>query len=125
MTRSGALTPYLRALLGDEGLVHFCQAFGGTRAYIPFKLDDDHEIVAAVGRELADKLSRRMAPATIRVPLARRERALWYRDREKLSNAVIARKLGITETGVEKLFGREDLPDQRRKSSNPAQLDLL
>lgn len=105
--------------------MRFCQAFGGTRLYVPFKLADDHEIVAAIGRELAEKLSRRMAPWTFRVPLARRERALWYRDHEKLSNAKIARKLGITETGVEKLFGREALPDQRRKSSNPAQLDLL
>jgi DNA-binding NarL/FixJ family response regulator len=125
MIRAGALTTYLKGLLGDEGLVRFAQAFGGTRVYVPFKLADDHEIVTALGRELADKLSRRMAPATIRVPLARREIALWHRDVEKLSNAAIARKLRITETGVEKLFGREDLPDQRRGSSNPAQMDLL
>jgi hypothetical protein len=121
----GPLTRQLLGLLGEEGLVKFCQAFGGTRLYIPHKMSDEHEIVQVVGRELADKLNRRMAPCNIRVPLARRERALFYR-RQGLSDARIARQLGITENGVGKLFNREeDLPDRPGKSSNPAQLALF
>lgn len=121
----GQLMIHLRAVLGEVGFVHFCQALGGTRVYIPYNMREDNEIVAAVGRDLADKLSRALAPATIRVPLARRDRALYFR-REGLSNTLIARKLGITETGVEKLFGRErDLPDRPGSAKNDPQLPLF
>jgi len=121
----GSLKTHLAAVLGQEGLVRFCQALGGTRVYVPYKLADDNDIVEAVGRELADKLSRSFAPATIRVPLARRERALYYRA-GGLSDARIARLLGITENGVGKLFAREaDLPDRPGKGTSPTQLDLF
>jgi len=125
LSRDGQLTIHLRAVLGEEGYVRFCQALGGTRVYVPWNLRDDSDVVEAVGREAADKLSRRFAPATIRVPLARRERALYYR-RQGLSDAAIARKLGITENGVGKLFRREqDLPPRPRSDKNPSQLDLF
>jgi len=123
--REWALKSHLRAILGEDGFVAFCQAFGGTRLYVPYNLKDDHEVVTALGRELADKLSRKMAPTTIRVPLARRERALHYRKAGK-SNAQIARLLGITESGVDKLFAREqDLPDRPGRSRTSPQLDLF
>lgn len=122
---SCSLKTHLRAILGDEGFVLLCQELGGTRLYVPHKLADDHEIVQIVGRDAADKLSRELARAQIRVPLARRERALYWRMKG-LSAARIARKLGMTETGVDKLFAREaDLPDRPGKSSNPAQLALF
>ena len=122
----GRLLTHLRAVLGEEGFVHFCQALGGTRVYVPYKCRDDNEVVAAIGREMADKLSRALAPATIRVPLARRERALFFRGTQGMSNAAIARKLGITEGGVNKLFARErDLPDKAGSGRSPAQPNLL
>lgn len=121
----GQLTIHLRAVLGEEGFVLFCQGLGGTRVYVPYTMRDENEIVRAVGREAAEKLSRALAPATIRVPLARRDRALWYRA-AGLSNAQIARKLGITESGVIKLFGREaDLPDRPGKAKSTGQLTLF
>lgn len=125
LTRDGRLTLHLHSILGEDGFVRFCQALGGTRVYVSWKLSDDHDVVQAVGREAADKLSRQLAPATIRVPLARRERALYYR-RQGLSDAAIARKLGITENGVGKLFRREqDLPPRPRSAKSPSQLDLF
>lgn len=125
LSHDGRLTAHLRAILGEEGFVHFCQALGGTRVYVPYKCGEDSDIVEAVGREAADKLSRQLAPATIRVPLARRERALFYRA-QGLSDAAIARRLGITENGVGKLFKREaDLPDRPGSAKRPAQLDLF
>ena len=121
----GQLTLHLRATLGEEGFVRFCQELGGTRIYVPYQMRDENEIVRAVGRDLAEKLSRALAPATIRVPLARRDRALFYRA-QGLSNPQIARKLGITESGVFKLFGREeDLPERPGKSRTQAQLTLF
>jgi len=125
-TDAGQLKLHLQAILGEEGFVRLCQELGGIRLYIAYSLRDDHDVVQALGRELADKLSRALAPATIRVPLARRERALWYRNREGLSDARIARRLGMTETGVTKLFAREaDLPERPGRGKETGQLPLL
>ncbi|MEA3264151.1 MAG: hypothetical protein U9R07_11790 [Pseudomonadota bacterium] len=121
----GKLKLELQAILGEAGFVRLCQELGGTRLYVAYQLRDDNDVVEAVGRELADKLSRALAPATIRVPLAKRERALFYR-RQGLSDAKIARKLGMTENGVGKLFAREaDLPDRPGRGKEPAQLSLI
>lgn len=125
LSYQGHLAQQLKGILGAEGFVQFCQAMGGTRVYVPYVMRDGNEIVRAVGQELADKLARAMAPATIRVPLARRDRALYFRA-AGLSDAKIARQLGITESGVCKLFGREtDLPERPGKATSPAQLDLF
>jgi hypothetical protein len=43
-----------RELLGEEGFILFCQAFGGTRVYIPSTMHADHEIVRSIGRQLAE-----------------------------------------------------------------------
>jgi hypothetical protein len=119
------LTLQLQKILGMEGFVRLCQALGGTRLYVPHAFRADHDLVGAVGAELADKLSRAMAPATIRVPLGRRERALQYRA-EGMSDAKIALQLGITENGVGRLFAREpDLPDRPGSAKNERQLTLL
>lgn len=95
----------LLELLGESAFVHLTQAFGGTRLYVPHIIGDDHEIAQAIGPDAARRLSRRHAPDIIRVPLARCIRARHYRALGD-SNARIARKLGITETGVNKLFRR-------------------
>lgn len=107
MVNDGELSSQLHDLLGKEGFVLFCQEFGGTRVYIPRKLWDNNDIVQAIGRERAGRLSAAFAPATIRVPLARRERALYWRA-QGLSHGRIALKIGVTETAVNKLFQREE-----------------
>lgn len=123
--RDHHLTLQLQSILGTDGFIRLCQVLGGTRLYVSYSFRDDHELVEAVGRELADKLSRAMAPANIRVPLARRERALHYRA-QGLSDAKIARLLGITENGVGKLFRREvDLPDRPGSGRSVEQLTLF
>lgn len=124
-TDQGRLTLHLQAILGMDGYIALTGQLGGTRLYVPYAFADDHGVVLAVGRERADKLSRAMAPATIRVPLARRERALYWRA-QGLSDALVARKLGMTENGVGKLFAREEaLPDRPGSASNDPQLSLL
>ena len=115
------LSRHLLQLLGEEGFVRLCQELGGTRVYIPYTCREGGDLVEALGHDLCEVISKALAPATIRVPLARRERALFYR-RQGLSNARIARKLGITETGVNRLFAREPAPPV--KPAHP-QLQLI
>lgn len=116
-TRPG---PELDALIGEEALVRLAEAFGGTRLYVPESMPRDHEIVQAIGAEAAKRLRDRLAPDVIRVPLARELRARHYRAAGK-SNAQIARALGITETGVDKLFARVL---KREPATQPSLFDL-
>lgn len=122
MIEEEVLIKRVRAILDEDSFVLLAQELGGTRVYLPLKLSDDHDVIGAIGRTAAEALVRELAPAWLRVPLARRERALYWRARG-LSNARIARKVGMSETGVEKLFRREeDLPP---KPSSGRQLQLL
>jgi hypothetical protein len=115
------LAPELAELIGERAYVRLAEEFGGTRLYVPATIGPDHDIAKVVGLSAARILSERLGgAATIRVPLAREARARQYRA-AGWSNAKIARALGITETGVDKLFGR--MPDAPAKGSN--QLDLF
>lgn len=115
MKHEAHLTAYLRDLLGEESFVRFCQAFGGTRVYVPLKVKRGGDIVRAIGEEAARRLVDARAAEWIRVPLARRDRALFYYSRN-MSQADIALKLGITENGVQKLLYREpELPTRQLK----------
>lgn len=105
--------PDLLKLIGEPAFVALAEAFGGTRLYVPTKIDDQHEIAKAVGIDAARQLSRRLAPDQIEVPLARDLRARHYRARG-LSQAEVARRLGMTENGVRKLLkrtGGDSAPD--------------
>lgn len=117
---TGRVAQELLTLIGEAAFIRLAESFGGTRLYVPTRLPDDHEIIRAVGPKAAALLVERLAPDTIRVPLARETLARHYRA-EGQSNAQIARALRITETGVDKLFQR--LPDAPLKGSN--QLDLF
>ena len=116
---SEALTASLKALLGKEGLIALAENFGGRRLYVPAEMKPDHPIAAALGAEGAKKLASLYSPAQIRVPLARELRARHYRANGD-SNGEIATKLGMTETGVDKMFDRMANPPDK----GSAQLSL-
>lgn len=101
------LSEALLARLGAESFVALVEAFGGTRLYVPHTIADDHEIARAIGTAAALRLAQRYAPDTLRIPLAREFRARHYRA-HGLSNAQIARKIGLGETAVNKIFARMD-----------------
>jgi hypothetical protein len=103
------LSSELIGLLGEAAFVALTERFGGTRLHVPRSIGPEHELAQALGQEAADRLARSYTSATLRIPLARELRARHYRA-QGLSNAQIARKLGITETGVDKLFRRMASP---------------
>lgn len=116
------LSDELIALLGEPDFVRLVEAYGGIRLYVPVGATAT-QLSEALGETVAARLATRYACCHIRVPLARDLRARHYRE-AGLSNAEIARKLGITESGVVKLFGRT--PKQyRRKRADPRQIDLF
>ncbi len=123
---TGRRVPELETIIGEAAMVRLAEAFGGTRLYIPANIYADHDIAQAVGMEAATRLSERLAPDYVRVPLARDLRARHYRAEGK-SNAQIARALGITESGVDKLFSRIGPPsaDKAATQVDTNQLDLF
>lgn len=98
------LTSELHDALGDAGFLKLTDAHGGIRIYIP---KDPHGSALAgdIGIDNAARLSKMFPGGYIRVPVAREFRARHYR-RQGESNSMIARRLGLSETGVEKLFSR-------------------
>lgn len=112
----------LLGLLGLGAFMRLAEEFGGTRLYIA-RSGDTTDLAKQLGAKAAAKLGERYAGTYIRVPLAREHRARQYRKNGQ-SNAEIARRLGMTETGVDKLFSR--MPGKPIKGSgDPRQIDLF
>jgi len=111
----------LKTLLGADDYVRLAEHFGGTRLFIPAR-ETRTKLSRALGTEPAEKLARRYAGTYLRVPLAREDRARQYRA-GGASNAEIARALGITETGVDKIFNR--MPNKPAKGADPRQGQLF
>ncbi|RUU46476.1 MAG: hypothetical protein EOQ98_19350 [Mesorhizobium sp.] len=112
----------LLGLLGKDDFLRLVEAFGGTRLYVP-RSGDTTAIAKQLGIAAANRLGNRYSGTYLRVPLARDHRARHYRGLGH-SNADIARRLGMTETGVDKLFSR--MPGKPAKGScDPRQIDLF
>jgi hypothetical protein len=95
----------LRELLSEAELLDLANAFGGIRLYVPLSISADHRLAKAVGLDAAMKLVRQMGGIQLRVPLMRDERARSYRQGGQ-TVAWIARRLCMTETGVERALRR-------------------
>lgn len=121
--RDQRLVSELLELLGEDGLVRLSEEHAGIRLYIPSNIDRS-QVIDTVGIDIANKLSRRYGGDYINVPMVRDLRARRYRDQDGLSNAQIARRLGITESGVEKLFNRSPVK-YRTKKSDDRQIEMF
>lgn len=92
-------------MLGKDGLRELLEHYAGVRLYVPKMDGETSNIVPRLSREVSLKLSERYSGDYIRVPLMREFQALCLRN-EGLSNAKIASRLGITESGIDHLFRR-------------------
>jgi hypothetical protein len=115
------LSSLLLSLLGAEGLVRLAERRGGTRLYVP--AEGNGQLAADIGAAAAGRLADRYGGFYIRVPLARELRARHYRA-AGCSNAEIALRLGMSESGVDRLFYA--MPNKPAKGSgDPRQGDLF
>ena len=117
------LTDELHARLGTSGLVRLAEEWGGQRLYVP-AVPYGTQVEARLGMEAARRLAEALGGAYIRIPLARELRATVYRTRG-MSNPDIARRLGITESGVNKLFLRAGVEVKAPPQLDTRQLDLF
>jgi hypothetical protein len=116
------LSDELETLLGPEGFLAVVEAHGGVRMYVP-EVAQGSQLASEIGLDNTVRLSKLYARSYIRVPLAREFRARHYRELGE-TNSRIARRLGITETGVNKLF-RRDPKVFVGKKKDPRQIEMF
>lgn len=119
---SEQLSAQLLELLGPAAFLQLVEAFGGLRIYVPDRKRDE-TIDAAIGIEASAKLHGMWGGSLVRVPLAQGFRARAYRA-AGIDNRTIARRLCMTETGLEKLFRRAGHP-RRGRRPDTRQSDLF
>ncbi len=119
------LTTELMDILGEDGFFTLTESYAGVRLYVPGD-PARSELPAIIGHDNAIRLSNVFPGSYVRVPLARTFRAMRYRD-AGLTNREIARRLGLAENGVEKLFIRvkKRRPELARRTGDDRQTDLF
>ncbi|MCD2176464.1 hypothetical protein [Rhizobium sp. C1] len=119
------LTGELMAALGEDGFFVLTEAYAGVRLYVPANIERS-DLPETIGRDHAARLAKAYPGGYIRVPLAREFRARRY-VASGMTIREIALKLGLTETGVNKLIkrARHAAPIVRPSRKDPRQLDLL
>ncbi|MDR6102773.1 CRP-like cAMP-binding protein [Agrobacterium larrymoorei] len=119
------LTNELLSALGDDGFFSLVEAHAGVRLYIPGD-PDRSELPSTIGVDAAYRLAKAYPGGYIRVPLAREFRARRY-VAEGLSNRDIAKRLGLTESGIERLLKRARKRGalKPRRKKDPRQIDMF
>ena len=115
----------LYATLGEDGFFALVEAHAGVRLYVPSD-PERSELPATIGVDAAYRLAKAIPGGYIRVPLAREFRARRYVDAE-MSNREIAKRLGLTESGVERLLkrARKREPLKPRRKKDPRQMEMF
>lgn len=103
--RDRPLTDELLDLIGAKAMFDLVVSYGGTRLYVPRYRREATAEIEGLGTEASRSLAEAFGGLLIRVPLCREFKLVVYEGRG-LSNAQIAVKLGITETGVGKIKRR-------------------
>lgn len=98
----------LASVLSERELIALAEVFGGTRLYLPAGVRPGHPLAKALGHDVAVALVKTVGAGTLRIPIARELRARHYRDNGD-SYAQIARRLGMSEVGVQRMFKRMGL----------------
>jgi DNA-binding NarL/FixJ family response regulator len=97
-------------VIGLDAALRIARAVGGIRVYIPERVDHNHWLSHAIGRELADKLCANFGGGALEVPIgpegerATRERRhaemILEMTLQGLSSTVIAQRLRLSDRTV-------------------------
>jgi len=104
---------------GEVAALNLARDFGGTRLYIPPKLNETHKLACSLGLGPALKLAIEMGGNEYLIPLGpfasapRRRRAIDEMNRDGVSASKTARALGCTERTVYR--HRSDTGSMKRK----------
>lgn len=119
--RGETLSADLHALLGDAGFLALVETYGGQRPYIGL---DAEKFRPILGDALAERFVQTYGGDRLHVPLARAFRARQYRLAGE-SDKAIALRLGITVSGLERLFDRMPGKPARRRHVDPRQMNIF
>lgn len=110
------LSAELLAILGKDGLCELLEHYAGTRLYVPKMNGEASTVIPHLTRATSLKLSERYGTDYLVVPLMREFRAICLRQ-QGLAIEKIARRLGMTARGVERIFER--LRENRSANGKP------
>lgn len=92
-------------LLTPESYLDLVTQYGGTRLYVPVCKRGKNAKIPGLDSDAATALADAFGGLFLQVPVAREFRAIVYWERG-FSNAQVAAKLGLSESGVNKLRAR-------------------
>lgn len=95
---------YLADLIGDAATLALIEWRGGTCIHVPAEPKETHELSLAIGWDAAKNLAREWRNNRLKIPTAKRWRAVVYRAQGK-SYTQIALAIGVTETAVWRWVG--------------------
>lgn len=119
------LTQELLDTLGEDGFFRLVEAHAGLRLYVPSQ-PDRSELFVTIGQDAATRLSKAFPGGYIRVPLAREFRAVRY-VKAGATNRDIAKRLGLTEAGIDKLLKRARSRKlvEKKSRKDPRQIEMF
>ena len=92
-------------LIGESDALLLFEEFGGLRLYIPNVRPEASNLCSVITQEAVEKLTQEWGGNYIKLPLAREFMAVRYLS-EGRSVRYIAKRLGLTESGVNRMFQR-------------------
>ena len=92
---------YLTRVIGEAAALLLIETRGGTRLYVPSSPNQGTALALEIGLEAAQALARKFGGETMKVPLCKFWRMRVYQA-EGCSYAAIARRLGTTETTIQR-----------------------
>lgn len=103
-------------VIGLEAALKLSLRYRGNRIYVRKAYSDDHEIVALIGREAADKLADHFWDTEVNVPATAGLKAAAFRlaDRGTLTRYEIADTLRITRPTLDRWLAQRAAADDRQ-----------
>lgn len=100
-------------VIGIPNTLKLVRQYGGTRIYLPKQLSSDHELVAAIGQAMAQKMYKHFgAIGTIEIPKARtltiaQRNHQIKKEKQSSTRKILAQKYSLTERQITNILHQE------------------